>query len=191
MDCTWHHWSPKIVDRKIGWELCAARTRVCTFPLFIIKYCCRWPYVQSIHRPLSDDLTILSLAMLDYSKWIQQFSWLSIQPSLGWPLPQFVPIGPCHMRQYTGNQFQAISKKKRHSHLNVINFHLWIVSGLTHARPKWSCSMHCSWLPPSCLQKLPPVTRPIDKPSITALGRLPCITTWEHNFRSNTCIVTC
>ena len=28
-------------------------------------------------------------------------------------------ICPCHMRQFTGNQFQAISKKRIRSHLNI------------------------------------------------------------------------
>ena len=43
--------------------------------------------------------------------------------------PQFecVYLGSCHTRKLTGNQFQAISMKKKHSHLNVHLFLLWIV----------------------------------------------------------------
>ncbi len=46
-------------------------------------------------------------------------------------------IGPCHTGQLTGNQFQAISKKKRHSYLNVRIFFLGIVR---HCLKNYSCA---------------------------------------------------
>ncbi len=73
-------------------------------------------------------------------------------------------LGPCHTRRFTGNLFQAISKKKRHSQFNDHIFFLGIIDivyKITPVLPKWSCSMHYSWLPPSCLQKLPRVTWPL------------------------------
>ena len=52
------------------------------------------------------------------------------------------------MGQFTGNQFQAISDKKIHSQFS----HYFL------GESEILC-MQCSWLPPTCLQRLPYVTR--------------------------------